>query len=102
MPGVVTNSMSSPSSLKNPRSRATSTGRSCTAFMIATWVLLPAAFRVASCTAMAFSFVGFSLLLQLDFRFFHNLGPGFKLVLHERGEVFGRTARRHLSGFRHL
>src|SRR6185503_8339916 len=37
MPGVVTNSISSPSSLKNPRSRATSTGRSCTAFMVATF-----------------------------------------------------------------
>src|SRR6266540_2409408 len=37
MPGVVTNSMSRPSSLKNPSSRATSTGKSCTAFMVATW-----------------------------------------------------------------
>src|SRR5262244_1030650 len=37
MPGVVTNSRSSPSSRKNPLSRATSTGRSWTAFMIATW-----------------------------------------------------------------
>src|SRR6185369_2451711 len=37
MPGVVTNSISSPSSLKNPRSRATSTGRSCTAFIVATF-----------------------------------------------------------------
>src|SRR5438045_5238042 len=40
MPGVVTNSRSRPSSLKNPWSRATSTGRSCTAFMIATWGLV--------------------------------------------------------------
>src|SRR5882757_840901 len=37
MPGVVTNSRSRPSSLKKPLSRATSTGRSCTAFMVATW-----------------------------------------------------------------
>src|SRR5439155_7119621 len=36
IPGVVTNSMSRPSSLKNPLSRATNTGRSWTAFMIAT------------------------------------------------------------------
>src|SRR6266508_2706800 len=36
IPGVVTNSRSRPSSLKNPLSRATSTGRSCTAFMVAT------------------------------------------------------------------
>src|SRR5262245_4413615 len=40
MPGVVTNSRSSPSSLKNPMSRATRTGRSWTAFMIATWGLV--------------------------------------------------------------
>src|SRR5262245_39706105 len=39
MPGVVTNSRSSPSSRKNPLSRATRTGRSWTAFMIATWGL---------------------------------------------------------------
>src|SRR5437867_13528 len=37
MPGVVTNSRSSPSSLKNPSSRATRTGRSWTAFMMAIW-----------------------------------------------------------------
>src|SRR5262249_50054257 len=43
MPGVVTNSRSSPSSLKKPLSRATSTGRSCTAFMIATWGLVEVA-----------------------------------------------------------
>src|SRR6185503_18468476 len=40
MPGVVTNSRSKPSSLKKPLSRATSTGRSCTAFMVATWGLV--------------------------------------------------------------
>src|ERR1043166_6811546 len=37
---VVTNSRSRPSSLKKPLSRATSTGRSCTAFMVATWGLV--------------------------------------------------------------
>src|SRR5215510_13218151 len=37
IPGVVTNSISSPSSLKNPLSRATSTGRSWTAFIMATF-----------------------------------------------------------------
>src|SRR5262245_55397458 len=37
MPGVVTNSRSRPSSLKKPSSRATRTGRSCTAFITATW-----------------------------------------------------------------
>src|SRR5262245_13215850 len=39
MPGVVTTSRSRPSSLKNPLSRATRTGRSWTAFMMAIWGL---------------------------------------------------------------
>src|SRR5690242_5445633 len=51
MPGVVTNSRFRPSSLKKPLSRATSTGRSCTAFMIATW-----GFVEVSWMAMAFSY----------------------------------------------
>src|SRR5882672_1995549 len=51
MPGVVTNSRSRPLSLKNPLSRATSTGRSCTAFMIATW-----GFVEVSWVAMPFSY----------------------------------------------
>src|SRR6185369_10787608 len=59
MPGVTMKSMSRPSSLKYPRSRAASTGRSCTAFMIATWgFFLTSGFRVASWTVMAFSSVG--------------------------------------------
>src|SRR4029079_2921295 len=55
MPGVVMKSMSSPSSLKNPRSRAASTGKSCTAFMIATCgFLATGGLRTASCTGMSF------------------------------------------------
>src|SRR5665213_4190678 len=56
MPGVVTKSMSSPSSLKNPLSRATSTGRSCTAFMMATCGFFAAAgLRVMVSVLMALS-----------------------------------------------
>src|SRR4051812_42165642 len=55
MPGVVTKSRSRPSSLKKPLSRATSTGRSWTAFMVATCGFLAACgFLVASWTVIAF------------------------------------------------
>src|SRR5215471_20644958 len=54
MPGVVTKSRSRPSSLKNPLSRATRTGRSCTAFITATWGLFD----------LAWMFMAFPLDLQ--------------------------------------
>src|SRR5260221_14651097 len=84
MPGVVTNSMSSPSSLKNPWSRATSTGRSWTAFMIATCGFLPVfGFLVMSVTVMAF-------LLSVEVRLSPHEGVGAL-----RGKVVDRDRVGH-------